>query len=98
MTPEGIANPLAKVSKEAELKIVKQNEDIIRKTLQIGFERDDELDALIDQLALRDFNETYNRLRKNLLLGIHSPRIAVNNIFYIAMIVLFIRHSAISFL
>lgn len=69
MTPDGIANPLAKVSKEAELKIVKQNEDIIRKTLQIGFERDRELDALIDKLELRDFNETYNRLRKKPAFG-----------------------------
>ena len=69
MTPDGIANPLAKVSKEAGLKIVKQNEDVIRKTLQIGFERDRELDALIDKLELRDFNETYNRLRKKPAFG-----------------------------
>ncbi|MCK7240216.1 hypothetical protein L8P40_03815 [Enterobacter kobei] len=69
MTPDGIVSPFAKVSKEAEIKIVKENEEIIRKTLQIGFERDKELDALIDKLALRDFDETYNRLRKNPAFG-----------------------------
>ena len=69
MTPDGIVSPFAKASKEAELKIVKENEEIIRKTLQVGFGRDRELDALIDKLALRDFNETYNRLRKNPAFG-----------------------------
>lgn len=69
MTPDGVVSPFAKASKEVELKTVKENEEIIRKTLQIGFERDTELDALIDKLALRDFNETYNRLKKKPTFG-----------------------------
>ena len=69
MSPDGTVNSFAKTSKEAELKIVEENQEIIRKSLQVGFSRDKELDVLIDKLALRDFNEVYNRLRKKPAFG-----------------------------
>lgn len=69
MTPNGMVSPLAKKSKEAEIKVVKENEEIIRKSLQVGFARDKEFDGLINKLALQDFKETYNRLRKKPAFG-----------------------------
>ncbi|MBB1199829.1 hypothetical protein EGM70_05875 [Enterobacteriaceae bacterium 89] len=69
MTPDGTVELSDNSSEYAEMKIVKENEKVIRRTLQIGFSRDEELNALIDKLALRDFEETYNRLRKNPAFG-----------------------------
>jgi len=69
MTPDGTVSRFTESSKEVELTIVKENEETIRKTLQFGFGRDKELDALIDKLALRNFNEVYNRLKSRPAFG-----------------------------
>ncbi|WMY76049.1 hypothetical protein RHD99_08980 [Buttiauxella selenatireducens] len=69
MTPDGTAVLSAKASEYAELKVVKESENVLRKTLQIGFSQDKELNILIDKLALRNFNEVYDRLKKNPAFG-----------------------------
>lgn len=46
-----------------EARQVEHQEQIIRTFLQIGLNQDKKLDALITQLELRDFRETYQRLK-----------------------------------
>ncbi len=69
MTPDGTVVSSAEVSEYAELKVVKESEEALRKTLQIGFSKDKELDLVIDKLALRNFKEVYNRLKKKPAFG-----------------------------
>lgn len=45
--------------------IVKRQEIMLREFLQIGFNRDKEMDVLIDKLNLRDFQELVARLKNN---------------------------------
>ncbi|KAB8312302.1 hypothetical protein EH227_00010 [Rouxiella chamberiensis] len=45
--------------------IVKQQEIMLREFLQIGFNRDKEMDVIIDKLNLRDFGELVARLKNN---------------------------------
>lgn len=45
--------------------IVKQQEIMLREFLQIGFNRDKEMDVLIDKLNLHDFQELVKRLKNN---------------------------------
>lgn len=69
MTANGTVILSARSSESAELNVVKQSEEILRRTLQTGFSQDKELDALIDKLALRDFDEVYNRLKRKPAFG-----------------------------
>jgi hypothetical protein len=45
--------------------VVKQAEENIRSFLQIGFNKDKELEAIIDKLELREFNQVFKRLKEN---------------------------------
>jgi hypothetical protein len=69
MTPDGTSVVPRNAPEYTELKVVKESEKTLRKTLQIGFSRDKELDALIDKLELRSFNEVYNRLKNKPAFG-----------------------------
>ena len=45
--------------------VVKQAEESIRNFLQIGFNKDKELEDIIDKLELREFNQVFKRLKEN---------------------------------
>jgi len=45
--------------------VVKQAEENIRIFLQIGFNKDKELEAIIDKLELRELNQVFKRLKEN---------------------------------
>ncbi len=59
ITKEGTAVP------GNEDTIVKLAQENLTAFLQIGFNRDKELEDIIDKLSLRDFNEVVNRLKNN---------------------------------
>lgn len=46
-----------------EHQLVEHQEQVIRNFLQIGLDQDKKLDELISRLNLRDFRETYRRLK-----------------------------------
>ncbi|MEJ5112074.1 hypothetical protein [Erwinia billingiae] len=55
MTADGLPNPIASSSRAGEEQVVQQHKLILRKILKVGFDRNKELDALINKLELRDF-------------------------------------------
>lgn len=62
---------LSRISKDGtalpgnEDAVVKRAEENIRNFLQIGFNKDKELEAIIDKLELREFNQVFKRLKEN---------------------------------
>nr|WP_318384410.1 hypothetical protein [uncultured Enterobacter sp.] len=63
ITSDGSVIPAASSSVSAEFIVVKEKEKIICDILQIGFDRIDELNAVLNKLELNDFNQVYQRLK-----------------------------------